>query len=171
MGACQSKSTPLEAPVPVPDTALPPVPPPPAKEGCRELWDAVYNEQVDQVQALCERWGGNGEVISWANPEFDGVTPLHKANPLCAAVLVSTPGCDVNKADKDGWTPLWGAACDGNLEKFQVLLAAPGIDLNKAPTAGWGSGRSPLNIARGMAEGGRGQCKEVASLLEAAGAK
>ena len=140
-----------------------------------------------QVQALCERWGGHGEVINWASPR-DGSTPLHEAyrSPQCTDILLSTPGCDVNKGDWDGQTPLWDAAYYGKPETVQALLAAPGIDLNKAPTGGDKRyiGKSPLTIARKMAAEGkqswekseeqaarrREACQEVVWLLEGAGA-
>ena len=162
---------PLPAPVPVPAPApAPPRPPGPAPEGTgRQLWEAASRGQVDQVQALCERWGGHGEVISWAHPIF-GLTPLHKAyrSPQCTAILLSTPGCDVNKGTNDGQTPLWLAAYYGFPETVQALLAAPGIDINKAPTGGEEEciGKSPLIIAREGAARGRGGCQEVVRLLE-----
>jgi ankyrin repeat protein len=102
------------------------------------------------------------------------------------AILVSTPGCEVNKGDNDGWTPLWLAAFNGYPETVQALLAAPGIDLNKAPTGvdKRHIGKSPLTIAREEAAGGRKsweteeqaaerrkRCQEVVRLLEGAGAR
>ena len=124
------------------------------------------------MQALCERWGGHGEVINWANPDY-GSTPLHAAyrSPQCTAILLSTPGCEVNKGDKHGRTPLCWAAINGQPETVQALLAAPGIDLNKAPTGGWAKGKSPLTIAREEAAKGREGCREVVRLLEGAGAR
>jgi len=157
-----------------------------APEGTgRQLYDAVYNKQLDQVRTLCERWAGHGEVINWANP-YSGDTPLHEArdSPQCATILLSTPGIDVNKGDRHGWTPLWWAAWKGQPETVQALLAAPGIDLNKAPTGGWAKGKSPLTIAREEAARGKASyeseqeavwrmegCQEVVRLLEAAVAK
>jgi len=147
--------------------------PGPAPEGTGyQLWLAAFSGQVAKVQALCERWGGHGEVISWANPDNGGWTPLHAAygSPQMTAILLSTPGCEVNKGDNNGETPLWKAAYWGKPETVQALLKAPGIDLNKAPTGGRYIGKSPLTIARDMdAEGWEG-CQEVVRLLEGAGA-
>ena len=169
------------------DTPTPTQPPGPAPEGTgMQLWHAAYKGQVDQVQALCERWGGDGQVINWASPRDDGRTPLHEAyrSPQCTAILLSTPGCDVNKGDWDGQTPLWDAAYYGKPETVQALLAAPGIDLNKAPTGGDKRyiGKSPLTIARERAAEGRKEwesmeqaarrreaCQEVVWLLEGRG--
>jgi hypothetical protein len=157
-----------------------------APEGTgRQLYDAVYNKQLDQVRTLCERWAGHGEVISWANP-YTGDTPLHAArdSPQCATILLSTPGIDVNKGDRHGWTPLFYAAYFGNPKTAKALLAAPGIDINKAATGEGLEGKSPLTIAREMATAGklwedsekeaaerRKACQEVVRLLEAAEAK
>jgi hypothetical protein len=148
----------------------------PAPEGTgKQLWRAANSGQVAQVQALCERWGGHGEVINWAHPDNYGSTPLHAAcdSPQCTAILLSTPGCEVNKGDNYGSTPLWGAALNGEPETVQALLAKPGIDLNKAPTGGreMFRGKSPLAIAQERAAMGEWYsegCQEVATLLEKA---
>ena len=164
------------APVPAPAPA-PAHPPGPAPEGTgRLLWVAAMYWQVDQVQALCEKWGGDEQVINWANPDRDGQTPLYMArdSPQMTAILLSTPGCDVNKGTNSGRTPLWWAASNCCPETVQALLAAPGIDLNKAPTEGGEccEGKSPLTMAReGAAWEERKSCQEVVRLLEGAGAR
>lgn len=153
----------------------------PAPEGTgRQLWYAADSGQVAQVQALCERWGGHGQVINWANPDDNGQTPLHATcdsdSPQCTAILVSTRGIDVNKGDNDGFTPLWYAAYNGLPETVQALLADKDIDLNKAPTVGnyldsnnishSALGKSPLVIAKDNPLG-KGGCEAVVTLLEA----
>ena len=55
--------------------------------------------------------------------------------------LVAT-GADVNKADNDGWTPIYVASQDGHLEVVQALIAA-GADVNKADN----DGRTPISRA------------------------
>jgi len=150
-----------------------------------QLYWAVANGDVDQLQALCSRWSGQGDHLNWSHPEDNGLTPLHKAcdSPQCTAILLSTPGIDVNKGTNHGWTPLWWAAHNGYPETVQALLAAPGkdetgkdrppldppLDLNKAPTEGGWEGRSPLTIAKENHLEREG-CQEVVRLLEAAGA-
>jgi ankyrin repeat protein len=134
------------------------------------------------VQALCERWGGDREVINWAHPGYGGTTPLNAAwdSPEITAILLGTPSCEVNKGDNDGKTPLWRAALNGQPETVQALLAAPGIDLNKAPYGGvyyvGGSmrpakGKSPLTISREKAAESEEGYQDIVRLLERAGAR
>ena len=59
------------------------------------------------------------------------------------AQLLIDRGADVNKADKDGWTPLYWACENGDTDVVEQLLGVPGIDVNKAD---W-SGRTPLHMA------------------------
>ncbi|MBQ8480609.1 MAG: ankyrin repeat domain-containing protein [Akkermansia sp.] len=74
--------------------------------------------------------------------------------------LLITAGADVNKADKDGWTPLHWAAWNGNSECVKRLLATPGIDVNMANEYGW----TPLDRA---ASNGHSKCVKL--LLAAPG--
>jgi len=134
------------------------VSPPPARPAPPDstgmlLWVAVNAKAVEYVRALCRDMSGQWDVLNWANPGNNGYTPLHVANdnPQCTALLLSTPGIDVNKVDNDGQTPLWLAAYNGQPETVQALLAAPGIDVNRAPRGMSWSGMSPLTIAREMA--------------------
>jgi len=145
----------------------------PATESTRKrLYEMASGRQVDQLRAMCRHWSGHGEVLNWANPLNVGNTPLHMAvdSPECTAILVSTPGTDANKADHDGWTPLWCAAINGQAKTVKALLAAPGIGINQAPTRGGVKGKSPLTIARENPKCKEG-CQEVVGLLEGAGAR
>jgi len=63
------------------------------------------------------------------------------------------PGIDVNRANKDGWTPLFRASFKGRTEVVKLLLAAPGIEIFKKDE----EGKSALDVASGPA---------VTSLLE-----
>ena len=69
-------------------------------------------------------------------------------------------GDDVNKANSNGFTPLYVAAYRGHLEVVQHLLAQGGIDVNRAN----GNGATPLFIA---AE--QGHLEVVQHLLEQRG--
>jgi ankyrin repeat protein len=62
---------------------------------------------------------------------------------VCA--LLVHPGVEVNRADKDGCTPLYAAANNGHAECVRALLASPGIEVNRAEN---GYGWTPLKIAR-----------------------
>jgi hypothetical protein len=75
------------------------------------------------------------------------------AEPLCyaaglnkyemALILVRELGAEVNKADKQDFTPLYIAAQQGNLRMAQCLVNELGADVNR----GDAEGRTPLSIA------------------------
>lgn len=52
------------------------------------------------------------EAVEWGNSEL--------------LSLLITAGADVNKADKDGWTPLDGARKNGHTECARLIKAAGG---------------------------------------------
>ncbi len=70
----------------------------------------------------------------------------------CMKLLLAAPGIDVNKANNNGWTPLFKAIADNSnpTERVRLLLAAPGIDVNKPNK----DGQTPLSIAekKGLTE-------------------
>jgi ankyrin repeat protein len=71
--------------------------------------------------------------------------------------LLSMPDIDVNKADNDGYTPLYNAALEGYVKMVKMLLKIPNIDVDKANNNGW----TPLSCAASS-----GNVKIVKMLLE-----
>ena len=84
---------------------------------------------------------------------------VQKNYPTLLRSFFYLPGVDVNKADKDGSTPLYEAASLGRTECVKLLIAS-GADVNKADK----EGRTPLYWA---AVGDHAECVE---LLIASGA-
>ena len=68
-------------------------------------------------------------------------------------LLLRAPGIDVNRANKDGRTPLHWASQNGHSELVKLLLAMPGIEIFKRDR----EGMSAMDVALNPA---------VASLLE-----
>lgn len=108
----------------------------PSKE--ERLIDAILCRKDDEVKSLLSTGFMGGKV----SPNTSSMTNGHPALVLATssdrynifAMLLSTPGIDVNKADKDGMTALH-TLCDNYTESsskaFRLLLASPGINLNK----------------------------------------
>ena len=117
-----------------------------------------------------EKWGGREDVINWANPEevkLSGWSRTDTTSLFAASikghidvvkVLVSLPGIDINKADKDDRTPLLEASDDGHTDVVKVLVSLPGIDINKANKYD----TTPLGVARN---------EEIRAILRAKGAR
>lgn len=143
------------------------------EEAGLSLWTAAEEGRMYDLALLCQEWKGNVAVLNWTNSEWENSTPLLAA---CAwdkleavKILLQTPGVDLNKAGKTGWTALFLAAVNGYVEIVKVLLAEEGIVLNKAPTGGVYECCTPLMIA--MANPfRREQCSLVVDLLKARGA-
>ena len=56
---------------------------------------------------------------------LNGYTALHDAaeeNNVASARLLIEAGCDVNRQDIDGWTPLYIAVQNGHTEIVKVLV-------------------------------------------------
>ena len=60
--------------------------------------------------------------------------------------LLIEAGADLDKANNDGWTPLWIASQNGHLEVVRLLVEA-GADMYMAVNTGGGA-VTPLWIAR-----------------------
>lgn len=69
------------------------------------------------------------------NKRHNRYTPLEYAarleKPDILKLLLTTPGIDVNVTDEGGYSILWQAADEGNVEIVELLLASPHIDVNK----------------------------------------
>lgn len=82
------------------------------------------------------------EAFKFTDVEYSGAGDEDVSNKLFTAAyegnieevqrLLSTSGIDVNKVNKQGFTPLSSAATGGRTEIVKLLLSAPGIDVNKA---------------------------------------
>ena len=104
------------------------------KNGNTPLFISVQNGKVDIANMLLEKEGidvnkGNNEEIS----------PLLKAVYKKKTDLVNIllqAGADVNQADKNGNTPLFISAQNGEVDIAKILLEKEGIDINKQDIKG-----------------------------------
>ena len=107
------------------------------------LVNAVKKGNVNAVKKLLNN--GANVNVGRADNEY-GITPLIAASGLGLTEIVKlllAKGANVNKASKEGWTPLYEASINGRANVVKVLLAAPGIDVNKADKFG----KTPLLTA------------------------
>jgi len=88
-------------------------------------------DNTDVVAALLDA-GGDPRLHA-----DDNYTPLHRANlcPPAVASMLIAHGADVNARSINGWTPIMGAAFDGNLELVRLLVQA-GADVGARDDAG-----------------------------------
>ena len=124
----------------------------------------VNKADIDGTTPLvAARIGGKAKVArmleaAGAQANYTLLSASAEGNANEVARLLRTPGADVNKADKDGETPLHLSFKYGHTEVVKALLAAPGIDVNKADK----DGHTPLYWADN---------DEIRDLLRAAGAR
>jgi len=127
----------------------------------KAIYKAAKEGDLATLQRLSEEWMGN-DVMNWANPDHFGRTPLFSASSKghtdIVKVLVSLPGIDINKADKNDVTPLLVACYKGRTDIVKVLVSLPGIDINKASS----NDRTPLGVADN---------EEIRAILRAKGAR
>ena len=80
----------------------------------------------------CDGYGKQKQVLNWQDEDFGQCAlwwlAMHGLQDLVQ--LLIDAGCDVNIADKDGWTPLSVAAFYGHAEVIKALLAA-GADASR----------------------------------------
>lgn len=128
----------------------------PEKPG-KTLWNLVKDDDVDEdeddvvekVKKFFKTYSNiNKSVVNWANPDDNYSTPLYLTatedsyNYSVADLLISK-GADVNKANRNGETPLYRAAANG-FSNVVSLLISKRADVNKANS----NGETPLDIAR-----------------------
>ncbi|OQR86752.1 hypothetical protein ACHHYP_09990 [Achlya hypogyna] len=122
---------------------------------------ACANNQVDVVAGVLKT---NPEVLNEVGPE-GGQTCLMRAclfgSVDVVKFLLNYPGIDVNKGEKDGYTPMHGAAYQGRPNVVKVLLdyGLSATELHKdgfAPfhRAAWGSQRRHTETVRVFLEAG-----------------
>ena len=123
------------------------------KDGYTPLYNTIVHGHPDCVKLLLE------------HPRID----THNLSPILIAAWKNDSdtlnqlirsGIDVNKADKNGYTPLYWAARYGHAECVKLLLSTPGIDINEADKYG----STPLYWA---ARNGHAECVKL--LLAAPG--
>lgn len=92
-----------------------------ARETSKELFAAVCGVDVSTLKETSE-----------AQDEY-GQTALHKAafdGRTDQVFELVNKGADPNILDKNGWTPLHGAASNGHLDCVLLILGAPTLDVN-----------------------------------------
>jgi len=115
------------------------------KNGATPLWIACHLGHVDVARLLLEK----GAAVDRA---YDGETPLYIAcqNGLAhgrihVVLHLLNHGADVNRANRNGQTPLWIATRNLQIDKVRLLLDK-GADVDRANRYG----ETPLLIAREM---------------------
>ena len=73
----------------------------------------------------------HGSLTSYARDSGDLIWAAYQGDLSKVKTLLGQ-GADVNKADKNGYTPLFSASLIGHVELIKLLLVA-GADVNKAP--------------------------------------
>jgi len=124
-----------------------------AEDPGKTLWNLVKDDDVDEdeddvtekVKNFFKTYSNiNKSVVNWANPDDNDSTPLYLTateesyNPVVTRMLISKRA-DVNKANRDGETPLYRAAADG-LSDVVWRLIFEHADVNKANN----NGETPL---------------------------
>ena len=123
----------------------------------KTLWNLVKDEDINEdeddvvkkVENFFKTYSNTYiSVVNWANPDDNDSTPLYLTatkesyNPVVTQMLISKRA-DVNKANRNGETPLYRATADG-LSDVVTLLISNGATVNKTTL----DGHTPLDIAR-----------------------
>lgn len=132
----------------------------PIDKAGKALYDLIIENKIEELAAECDKIIANNnhdynEILNWATKDELKETLLHAALecPECMAILLKTPGLDVNKTDADDITPLWLAAHRGMPDIVKLLLNSkfnPPLELDKAPRSSkqYYSKMTPLQIAQ-----------------------
>ena len=114
-------------------------------EGRTQLYVAAQDGNLAEVNRLLEAGADVNKVTNYELTPLFIASFIGKHLPVIERLLAA-PGIDVNKARKDGTTPLLIAFEKRDIPVIERLLAAPGIDVNKARN----NGETPLSIALPM---------------------
>jgi ankyrin repeat protein len=103
----------------------------------RQLNFAVEQGEVQEVKKLLQV---NPNLVN--APDKYGETPLYNAthgrkNGLQVAAVLLAAGADVNAKEKNGFTPLYWAAWEGDPEMVKLLLAGGSCVDNRADPFNW----------------------------------
>jgi ankyrin repeat protein len=82
----------------------------------------------------------------WLNENKALLKACLNLNPKVAQRLLTVEGIDVNQADEDGWTPLFGACMYNLVGIVRQLLRATNIQVNRQSQSN-GQGLTPLYVA------------------------
>ncbi|MBQ3526864.1 MAG: ankyrin repeat domain-containing protein [Akkermansia sp.] len=113
-----------------------------AEREAKEEAERLAREKAEREAKETPKKYAQDKLKSMGITDYDEAILIYYGNPDKLQLLI-TAGADVNKADKDGKTPLYRAAKFGHPECVKLLLAAPGIDVNKANKKGY----TPLQMA------------------------
>ena len=139
-----------------------------ASDGATPLYLACERGHTDIVRMLVRSL--DGEAIALRTTLInrgtkDGCSPLHAAakrgNAAIAAILLSSPVCDIDSGNSTGETPLFLAAINARVRVVELLLNHDGADVDKATHVRGDSGG--LNSL--TASCGRGHFELVRRLL------
>ncbi len=107
-----------------------------AERLAREKAEREAKEEAEREAKEKAKKDAQDKLKSMGITDYDEAILNHYDKPETLQLLI-TAGADVNKADKDGKTPLYWATSKGHTECVKLLLAAPGIDVNKASKKGY----------------------------------
>ena len=100
------------------------------------LWEKCKDGRLEEVRKALE---AGADANSTGGP-FSSTCLMEAArnnHDEVVALLLSSPGIQVNAKDNEDWTALHFACGNGSLASLSKLLAAPGLQLNERNDKGW----------------------------------